>query len=484
LQVESAEPVRETETVFVVGFPLGVELGKNVSVRKSSVSSRRRDARGTLQQVQIEGGIDPGNSGGPVVDIRGNVIGVAVAKIVATQINFAVPGDSVKIILNGRPVTSGLREPYRSGKEIKVPILVDFLDPLNRVRKVTFECWTGDRGKPRPPTSTQPKPESGDGPIHTLVLDYKNGRATGELVLPPAVAGKVYWRRIAYENDLGKRWIVALPYTPAPPLERKPALLILKHQKGARGMKLNSTSTLQLVGSDGEQHKLVISMESHFLENTHTTTEDGKAGIRLQYARLRLGVNIDGKAPPRDPRVMRIVRDGTRLVANLVVDDKNKLLSNKADLRLVPLASREDVSDMHEQVQESLETIAIPMPGKVVQPGEKWRSLRPMVISTVGKPELAVVELTCTYLGSRVRNGREEAFISLTGIVKGRQGQELKVGGKANGFALLDLATGQISQASVTTGLDLDLSSSKGRVRANGTLAVQLVRGVAPPPKK
>jgi S1-C subfamily serine protease len=37
----------------------------------------------------------PGNSGGPVTDAAGRVIGVARAGIVGTQINMAIPGDLV-----------------------------------------------------------------------------------------------------------------------------------------------------------------------------------------------------------------------------------------------------------------------------------------------------------------------------------------------------------------------------------------------------
>ena len=70
--------------------------------RTSSVASLRKDKDGVLAQVQINGGIDPGNSGGPVVDAGGNVVGVSVAKIRGTQIDFAIPGDAVQAVFRGR----------------------------------------------------------------------------------------------------------------------------------------------------------------------------------------------------------------------------------------------------------------------------------------------------------------------------------------------------------------------------------------------
>src|SRR5207253_2330346 len=69
----------ELQKVYIFGFPLGAGLGKEISASESSISSFRRDADGSLFQIQVNGGMHPGNSGGPVVDSRGVVVGVAVA---------------------------------------------------------------------------------------------------------------------------------------------------------------------------------------------------------------------------------------------------------------------------------------------------------------------------------------------------------------------------------------------------------------------
>ncbi|HET6573342.1 MAG TPA: trypsin-like peptidase domain-containing protein [Fimbriiglobus sp.] len=83
----------ETQDVFIFGYPLGENLGLNISVNKSTVSSLRKDARGAIDVVQVAGGMHPGNSGGPVADKSGAVIGVSVAGILGTQINFAIPAE-------------------------------------------------------------------------------------------------------------------------------------------------------------------------------------------------------------------------------------------------------------------------------------------------------------------------------------------------------------------------------------------------------
>src|SRR5262249_47172004 len=87
------------QKLFVFGFPLGDELGAEISVRPTQVTALRRDDRERLKQIQVEGGMTFGNSGGPVVDVKGNVVGVAVAGIKDTNINLAIPGELVQEFL-------------------------------------------------------------------------------------------------------------------------------------------------------------------------------------------------------------------------------------------------------------------------------------------------------------------------------------------------------------------------------------------------
>ena len=62
---------RVGDPVYVVGSPLGLEQ----SVVSGIVSAFRDD------HIQISAPLNPGNSGGPVVDADGEVIGVAVLKV-------------------------------------------------------------------------------------------------------------------------------------------------------------------------------------------------------------------------------------------------------------------------------------------------------------------------------------------------------------------------------------------------------------------
>jgi S1-C subfamily serine protease len=200
LDVKSAADLLETQEVYVFGFPFGADLGKNITVSKSSVSSLRKEA-GYLSKVQVNGGMHPGNSGGPVVNVRGEVIGVAVSGIVGTQVDFAVPGDFVHVILNGRVAEMGVTTP-RAGPDgsATTSVTMKVIDPLNRVQEVALDVWTGDRGDPRPPTRTQPAALGGDSPHEHVQLAYNQGTARAEVTLPALPAGKVYWLQPTWVN--------------------------------------------------------------------------------------------------------------------------------------------------------------------------------------------------------------------------------------------------------------------------------------------
>jgi len=112
----------ELQKVYIFGFPFSTQLGKNITVSESSVSSLRKDASGALEHVQVNGGMHPGNSGGPVVNALGEVVGVSVSGIRGTQINFAIPAPKVEALLEGRTDDVSAGEPFRAQAEVRMPI--------------------------------------------------------------------------------------------------------------------------------------------------------------------------------------------------------------------------------------------------------------------------------------------------------------------------------------------------------------------------
>ncbi len=68
------------QDVFVAGYPFGESISTTVKVTKGIVSSLT-GVGNNFSNIQIDAALQPGNSGGPILDDRGNVIGVAVAKL-------------------------------------------------------------------------------------------------------------------------------------------------------------------------------------------------------------------------------------------------------------------------------------------------------------------------------------------------------------------------------------------------------------------
>jgi serine protease Do len=76
-RISQVRPNVATE-VFVVGSPLKESLGNTVT--RGIVSAIRTDSSSGRQFIQSDAAISPGNSGGPMFDAEGDVIGVSVAK--------------------------------------------------------------------------------------------------------------------------------------------------------------------------------------------------------------------------------------------------------------------------------------------------------------------------------------------------------------------------------------------------------------------
>ena len=90
------------ETIVAIGNPFGFSN----TVTAGVVSALGRSVRGTENQrvytdfIQIDAPINPGNSGGPVVNIQGDMIGIATAIIGGAQgIGFAIPVDRARRIV-------------------------------------------------------------------------------------------------------------------------------------------------------------------------------------------------------------------------------------------------------------------------------------------------------------------------------------------------------------------------------------------------
>ena len=69
------------QDVYVAGYPFGRRISTGVKVTKGIISSLTGIGN-NFSNIQIDAALQPGNSGGPILDDKGNVVGVAVARII------------------------------------------------------------------------------------------------------------------------------------------------------------------------------------------------------------------------------------------------------------------------------------------------------------------------------------------------------------------------------------------------------------------
>lgn len=107
----SGRTVRSGDVAIVVGFPLSGLLATEANVTVGGVSALA-GLGDDFRFLQITAPVQPGNSGGPLLDISGNVIGVVTSKLnalsiaritgdVPQNINFAVNGSVARLFLDG-----------------------------------------------------------------------------------------------------------------------------------------------------------------------------------------------------------------------------------------------------------------------------------------------------------------------------------------------------------------------------------------------
>jgi S1-C subfamily serine protease len=143
------------EPLDAVGFPFGeeVEIARQVresapapepTVSRGNFSAFRGDGDGARRFLQTTAAVNPGNSGGPILDRDGYVVGVIARRLTGTSaqvvsIGFAVPVNVVKEFLESRGldgqlprrlVLGGLQSFEGKGLRARIPVGFSDVSPL------------------------------------------------------------------------------------------------------------------------------------------------------------------------------------------------------------------------------------------------------------------------------------------------------------------------------------------------------------------
>jgi hypothetical protein len=119
----SDDPPEKLQKIYVAGYPFGKGLSDDLKLTQGIISSVKGYGDNS-NQIQIDAAINSGNSGGPIVDEDGDLVGVAVSglnKSKAEGIAFGIKSAAVKNFLDVNKIkysTSSLMNFGMSNKKL------------------------------------------------------------------------------------------------------------------------------------------------------------------------------------------------------------------------------------------------------------------------------------------------------------------------------------------------------------------------------
>jgi tetratricopeptide (TPR) repeat protein len=156
-----AAPVRAGDAVVVLGYPLAGLLAKQANLTVGNVSALAGlgdDSR----YLQISAPVQPGNSGGPLLDASGHLVGIVSAKLNAVRVarftgdipenvNFAIKADVARAFLDSRRIAY---QTARSEEKLSPADVGDIARPFT----VQIECEeSGTQSAAASPTQSPPQ---------------------------------------------------------------------------------------------------------------------------------------------------------------------------------------------------------------------------------------------------------------------------------------------------------------------------------------
>ena len=130
LSFRAGPPIRRGDGVVAYGFPLAGLLSSDPKLTRGEINGLA--GIGDNPAIQISAEVQPGNSGGPLLDMQGHIVGVVVSKLnaqrvaqrtgdIAQNVNFAVKGEAALAFLRRAelsPATAPSTGPERGAADV------------------------------------------------------------------------------------------------------------------------------------------------------------------------------------------------------------------------------------------------------------------------------------------------------------------------------------------------------------------------------
>jgi S1-C subfamily serine protease len=137
------ESIYELLDIVVAGFPFGEDISSSLKFTRGVVSALSGIGN-NYSEIQIDAALQPGNSGGPIMDDLGNIVGIAVAQldtkailenygVIPENTNFGIKSSVALSLMEANRITS---KPPNT-----IPISKKELSQLATSGTVLLSCW-------------------------------------------------------------------------------------------------------------------------------------------------------------------------------------------------------------------------------------------------------------------------------------------------------------------------------------------------------
>ncbi|MDO5555649.1 MAG: trypsin-like peptidase domain-containing protein [Clostridia bacterium] len=114
-----SDNIKIGEKTYAIGNPIGIEFQRTVTsgiisgVNRTIKIEEENSTSYMEDLIQTDATINPGNSGGPLINLKGEVIGINSIKITEAEgIGFAIPINIIKPVIENFIINGGFEEAY------------------------------------------------------------------------------------------------------------------------------------------------------------------------------------------------------------------------------------------------------------------------------------------------------------------------------------------------------------------------------------